>query len=431
MDSYSLEIKKIDSEFVLVNYDKPVFIAQGKIEVKSKSKSFLEYLLKDFERCAEISVKEDNTIDFNGKFCAYAIYSDQKYLIEDFNNKNYQDDLSNLLFKYDLSLIRTSNGPPFETLQHSLLLPIINKVEKIVGKDNFIKMSSYAWGAYYDKMTESTDHGVGESISDEEYKKSKIKEKLTNIFQGFSNEEKGAVSALRASLGNMSVIVPILLVSKNISLSEYTNAYMGIGDNFIYVYEGAEDEKEEKARYQEVYDAGFNTASIILKYLENSSKMFSEDDELLNKDESNTHELKSTLRMNLATKQKDDRMLNDVLKTIVGFLNTKGGTLLIGVSDDKAIIGLEEDKFKNLDEWQRYLKDQINNKIGNSFLENFIHPSFIKKDAKDIAVIKCDPLPKDKTAFLEDTVYVRQTASTKKLSSKEALEWKENRLSKI
>jgi hypothetical protein len=65
------------------------------------------------------------------------------------------------------------------------------------------------------------------------------------------------------------------------------------------------------------------------------------------------------------------------------------------------------------------------------FLENFIHPSFIKKDDKDVAVIKCDQLPKEKTAFLEDTVYVRQTASTKKLSSKEALEWKENRLSKI
>ena len=82
-------------------------------------------------------------------------------------------------------------------------------------------------------------------------------------------------------------------------------------------------------------------------------------------------------------------------------------------------------------EWQRYLKDQINNKIGNGFLENFIHPSFIKKDDNDVAVIKCDQLPKEKTAFLEDTVYVRQTASTKKLSSKEALEWKENRLSKI
>jgi hypothetical protein len=185
MDSYNLEIKKIDSEFVLVNYDKPVFIAQGKIEVKSKSKSFLEYLLKDFERCAEISVKEDNTIDFNGKFCAYAIYSDQKYLIEDVNNKNYQDDLSNLQLKYDLSLITTSNGPPFETQQLGLLSAVRNKIIEIVGKENFLKMSSYAWGAYYDKMSEGLDHGVGEPISDEEYKKSKIKEKLTNIFQRF------------------------------------------------------------------------------------------------------------------------------------------------------------------------------------------------------------------------------------------------------
>lgn len=424
------EIKKIEDEYVLFYEDRPIHIAQGKIEVKNKSKSFIEYIVKDFERCAEISVKKDNTIDFNGKFCAYAIYSDQKYLIENPDNKNYQKDLSNLLFKYDLSLIRTSNGPPFETQQLSLLLPIVNKVEEIVGKDNFTKMSNYAWGSYYDKMTESTDHGVGESISDEDYKKSNVKDKLTEIFKNFTNEEKGAVSALRASLGNMSVIVPILLVSKKISLSEYTNAYMGIGDNFIYVYEDAKDEKEERQRYQEIYDSGYNTATIILKYLDNSSNPYSLDQELLQKDESITHELKSTLRMNLASKQKDDRMLHDVLKTIVGFLNTKGGNLLIGISDDKKIIGLEEDKFKNLDEWQRYLKDQINHKIGNSFLENFIHPRFIKKENKDIAIIECDQLPKDKTAFLEDTVYVRQTASTKKLSPKETLEWRENRLSK-
>lgn len=424
----SFDIKKINDDYVLVYDDKPIFIAQGKIEVKSKSKSFIEYIVKDFERCAEISVKEDNTIDFNGKFCAYAIYSDQKYLIENSDNENYQKDLSNLLFKYDLSLIRTSNGPPFETQQLSLLLPIVNKVEEIVGKDNFTKMSNYAWGAYYDKMTESTDHGVGKSISDEDYKKSNVKDKLTEIFNNFTNEEKGAVSALRASLGNMSVIVPILLVSKKITLGEYTNAYMGIGDNFIYVYEEAKDKTEERQRYQEIYDSGYNTATIILKYLDNCSNRA--DLELLKKDESNTHELKSTLRMNLASRQKDDRMLYDVLKTIVGFLNTKGGNLLIGVADDKKIIGLEEDKFKNLDEWQRYLKDQINHKIGNGFLENFIHPRFIKKDNKDIAIIECDQLPKDKTAFLDDTVYVRQTASTKKLSPKETLEWRENRLSK-
>src|SRR3546814_4002172 len=45
-------------------------------------------------------------------------------------------------------------------------------------------------------------------------------------------------------------------------------------------------------------------------------------------------EFKSTLRMNLHTGQVDDKIQLSALKTIAGFLNAKGGTLLIGVSDE-------------------------------------------------------------------------------------------------
>ena len=42
--------------------------------------------------------------------------------------------------------------------------------------------------------------------------------------------------------------------------------------------------------------------------------------------------------------EKINRSLEEiVLKTIAGFLNGDGGTLLIGVTDDKQIIGLEND----------------------------------------------------------------------------------------
>ena len=47
-------------------------------------------------------------------------------------------------------------------------------------------------------------------------------------------------------------------------------------------------------------------------------------------------EFKSTLRLNLHTGQTDDRMQLAVLKTLAGFLNAQGGTLLIGVADDAA-----------------------------------------------------------------------------------------------
>src|ERR1700704_5238042 len=45
-------------------------------------------------------------------------------------------------------------------------------------------------------------------------------------------------------------------------------------------------------------------------------------------------EFKSTLRINLHTRQKDSKMELAVLKTVAAFLNMSGGTLVIGVADD-------------------------------------------------------------------------------------------------
>src|SRR3546814_12750902 len=68
--------------------------------------------------------------------------------------------------------------------------------------------------------------------------------------------------------------------------------------------------------------------------------------ELIAAGEGDGVEFKSTLRMNLHTGQVDDKMQVTVLKTIAGFLNAKGGTLLIGVSDDGQVTGLSADNFK-------------------------------------------------------------------------------------
>jgi hypothetical protein len=70
MFPYDFEIKKIDNEFVLYFEDKAICIAQGDKIVKHKSYSLIEFIRDDFERCGEVSVNDNNTIDFNGKFCA-------------------------------------------------------------------------------------------------------------------------------------------------------------------------------------------------------------------------------------------------------------------------------------------------------------------------------------------------------------------------
>ena len=65
--------------------------------------------------------------------------------------------------------------------------------------------------------------------------------------------------------------------------------------------------------------------------------------ELMSAGESNRVEFKSSARWNLHTGARDDKMELAIAKTVAGFLNSDGGTLLIGVDDDGRAIGLVHD----------------------------------------------------------------------------------------
>ena len=87
--------------------------------------------------------------------------------------------------------------------------------------------------------------------------------------------------------------------------------------------------------------------------------------ELLEYGESNTIEFKSTLRINLHTKKTDSRMELAVLKTLAGFLNTDGGSLIIGVSDDGVPLGIKFDEFKNEDSMNLHLTNIVESRMGS------------------------------------------------------------------
>jgi hypothetical protein len=55
------------------------------------------------------------------------------------------------------------------------------------------------------------------------------------------------------------------------------------------------------------------------------------------------------------------------LKAVVGFMNSDGGILLIGVSDDGEILGLDADNFANEDKCRLHFKNLINTYIGVEF----------------------------------------------------------------
>jgi len=89
-------------------------------------------------------------------------------------------------------------------------------------------------------------------------------------------------------------------------------------------------------------------------------------EELLRQHESRTLEFKSTLRWNLKESRKDaERVTYSVLKTIAAFLNTDGGDLLIGVADDKTLVGIEADGFESEDEFLLHLSHVIGAALGD------------------------------------------------------------------
>ena len=90
---------------------------------------------------------------------------------------------------------------------------------------------------------------------------------------------------------------------------------------------------------------------------------------LIAADESKVVEFKSTARRNLFTKNKDEAMEQEVVEAIAAFMNASGGTLLVGVGDDKRIVGIQEDfpflgKKQNADGWELWLTDLLTSTLG-------------------------------------------------------------------
>ncbi len=150
--------------------------------------------------------------------------------------------------------------------------------------------------------------------------------------------------------------------------------------------------------------------------------------ELIEMGESGTLEFKSTLRTNLETGEVDKRMEKAVLKTIVAFLNSNGGSLMIGVNDDGEIVGADLQSFANRDKMGLHLTNLISSQIGNSFLP---YISFDMVDFEDKVVIWVRCLVCPEPVFLRDgkveVFYVRSGPSTVELTGMSLIDYVNNR----
>lgn len=112
--------------------------------------------------------------------------------------------------------------------------------------------------------------------------------------------------------------------------------------------------------------------------------------ELIEKGERDFVEFKSTMRMNLKSKLKDKAMELSVLKTMAAFMNSRGGTLFVGIEDDGNPLGIEVDGFPNEDKYMLHLTNLIKNRMGSEH-SDFINYDVIRYKGFNILRVDCEP----------------------------------------
>ena len=92
--------------------------------------------------------------------------------------------------------------------------------------------------------------------------------------------------------------------------------------------------------------------------------------EVAKRGESDSLEFKSSARWNMRAGKRDDAMETVIAKTVAAFMNSGGGTLLIGVDDDGRLIGLGPDyatlKTPDADRFELWIRDLWGQRLGTN-----------------------------------------------------------------
>lgn len=152
--------------------------------------------------------------------------------------------------------------------------------------------------------------------------------------------------------------------------------------------------------------------------------------ELIARGEGARVEFKQTARVNLSTKQRDQVIELMVAKSIAGFMNAHGGTLLIGVTDRGEVFGLQKDlktlgSKQNRDGFELWLTGLLDNMLGPTATSQV---SISYEDFPEGSVCRIDVGPGKRPTFVkggkgEADLYVRLNNSTRLLNTADAVEY--------
>ena len=151
--------------------------------------------------------------------------------------------------------------------------------------------------------------------------------------------------------------------------------------------------------------------------------------DLLRQMETNRVEFKKSARAALES-EVPEKVINDgVIKTVAAFLNTGGGTLAVGISDDGDIVGVQPDldmKRHDLDQYQNWLTTLLMATLGDAVVSSFVGVRFETVGAHVVTLVDVEPSTRAvyaKTTKGDDCFYVRVNNTTRQLAGQEMVEY--------
>ncbi len=149
--------------------------------------------------------------------------------------------------------------------------------------------------------------------------------------------------------------------------------------------------------------------------------------EIIKLGESSNLEFKSTLQWDVVKNEQNKQLRKSVLKTIAAFLNSDGGTLVIGVEDDGSIFGLEHDltlTSNSMDKFLNLLNTIIGDYIGLEFA-GLIKIRIEDVDGKQVCIVDVDRamIPAYLTMDGRKEFFIRATNTSHTLDTEEAVKY--------
>jgi len=151
--------------------------------------------------------------------------------------------------------------------------------------------------------------------------------------------------------------------------------------------------------------------------------------ELIAAGEGESVEFKSSARWDYRANAQNKALETVIVKTVSGFLNGKGGTLLIGVDDAGQVIGLEPDyetlsKRPNRDGYEQFLINLLGSALGKDVSAS-LSVSFQSIEGAEVCVIRAQKSPKP--VYVDEgqhtRFYVRNGNTTQELTTKESVDY--------